>query len=165
MRRNILLITTDQQRYDGLGFAGGEFAKTPVLDRLATTGLQYRQARNQCAVCMPASPILTGQHVRMHGVTSNGIALPPDISIAHALKAAGYDTALIGKAHFEPHAARDFFENRAASEGDLGPHRGFDHMELAGHTGRAGRSLFHYPKWLADHHPDAVEGFHEYTET
>ena len=54
MRRNILLITTDQQRYDGLGFAGGEFAKTPVLDRLATTGLQYRQARNQCAVCMPA---------------------------------------------------------------------------------------------------------------
>ena len=165
MRRNILLITTDQQRYDGLGFAGGEFAKTPVLDRLATTGLQYRQARNQCAVCMPArSTILTGQHVRMHGVTSNGIALPPEHpSIAHALKAVGYDTALIGKAHFEPHAARDFFENRAASEGDLGPHRGFDHMELAGHTGRAGRSLFHYPKWLADHHPDAVEGFHEYT--
>lgn len=165
MGRKILLITTDQQRYDGLGFAGGQFARTPVIDGLAANGITYRQARNQCAVCMPARcTILTGQHVRMHGVTSNGIALPADHpSAAHALKAAGYRTALNGKGHFEPHAAKDFFENTAASRNDFGPHRGFDHMELAGHTGRAGRSLFHYPKWLAAQHPEAVQGFHEYT--
>jgi arylsulfatase A-like enzyme len=165
MGRKILLITTDQQRYDGLGFAGGQFAKTPVIDGLATAGITYRQARNQCAVCMPArSTILTGQHIRMHGVTANGIALPADApSLAHSLKAAGYRTALIGKAHFEPHAGKDFFENKAANQCSFGPHRGFDHMELAGHTGRAGRSLFHYPKWLAEEHPDAVRGFHEYT--
>lgn len=165
MGRNILLITTDQQRYDGLGFGGGQHARTPVLDRLAREGLHYTQARNQCAVCMPArSTILTGQSIRRHGVTSNGIALPAEHpSIAHALKAAGYATALVGKAHFEPHAARDFFENTAATEGSFGPHRGFDHMELAGHTGRAGRSLFHYPRWLAERHPEFVEGFHEYT--
>jgi arylsulfatase A-like enzyme len=165
MGRNILLITTDQQRYDGLGYTGGQFARTPSIDALALQGIQYAQARNQCAVCMPARcTILTGQHVRTHGVTSNGIALPADHpSAAHVLKAAGYATALIGKAHFEPHAAKDFFENRAATEQTFGPHRGFDHMELAGHTGRAGRSLFHYPKWLADTHPDAVPGFHEYT--
>ena len=114
---------------------------------------------------MPArATILTGQHVRTHGVTSNGIPLPADHpSAAHELKRHGYKTALIGKAHFEPHAARDFFENVAAGQGSFGPHRGFDHMELAGHTGRAGRSLFHYPKWLAEAHPDAVAGFHEYT--
>jgi arylsulfatase A-like enzyme len=165
MGRKILLITTDQQRYDGLGFAGGRFARTPVIDGLAAAGITYRQARNQCAVCMPArATILTGQHIRMHGVTANGIALPVEApSLAHALKAAGYKTALIGKAHFEPHAGKDFFENKAANEGSFGPHRGFDHMELAGHTGRAGRSLFHYPKWLAEQHPDAVGGFHEYT--
>lgn len=165
MGRNFLLITTDQQRYDGLGCNGGRIAKTPVIDALARTGIVYREARNQCAVCMPArATILTGQHVRMHGVTSNGIPLPADHpSLAHELKRHGYRTALIGKAHFEPHAAKDYFENLAAREGSFGPHRGFDHMELAGHTGRAGRSLFHYPKWLAETHPDAIAGFHEYT--
>ncbi len=77
---------------------------------------------------------------------------------------AGYRTALIGKAHFEPSSAPDqsYFENRAAFEGSTGPHRGFDHMELSAHTGRAGRSLYHYPKWLADEHPEHVDGFFEY---
>lgn len=165
MGRKFLLITTDQQRYDGLGCNGGTFARTPVIDGLAATGIVYRQARNQCAVCMPARcTILTGQYVGMHGVTSNGIPLPPDHpSLVHVLKAHGYETALVGKAHFEPHAATDYFENVAAGDNSFGPHRGFDHMELAGHTGRAGRSLFHYPKWLAETHPGAVAGFHEYT--
>jgi arylsulfatase A-like enzyme len=165
MPRKILLITTDQQRYDSLGCTGGKVASTPNIDALAHNGIIYRQARNQCPVCMPArSTILTGQHVRMHGVTSNGIPLPAEHpSLAHELKSAGYSTALIGKAHFEPHAAKSFFENTAANEDNFGPHRGFDHMELSGHTGRAGRSLFHYPKWLLKTHPEAVEGFHEYT--
>jgi arylsulfatase A-like enzyme len=165
MAKNILLITTDQQRFDSLGCNGGTVAATPNIDGLARDGINYRQARNQCPVCMPArSTILTGQHIRMHGVTSNGIPLPADHpSLAHELKSAGYSTALIGKAHFEPHAAKSFFENTAAGEDNVGPHRGFDHMELTGHTGRAGRSLFHYPKWLAQNHPDDVLGFHEYT--
>ncbi|MBT6427097.1 MAG: sulfatase-like hydrolase/transferase, partial [Rhodospirillaceae bacterium] len=68
-----------------------------------------------------------------------------------------------GKAHFEPASHTDYFENWAATWGKTGPHRGFDHMELCGHTGRAGRSLTHYPRWLRDQHPDAVDGFHEYT--
>ncbi|MGB7180570.1 MAG: sulfatase-like hydrolase/transferase [Burkholderiaceae bacterium] len=165
MGRKFLLITTDQQRYDGLGCNGGQFAKTPVIDSFARDGITYRQARNQCAVCMPARcTILTGQYAGMHGVTSNGIPLPADHpSVVHELKRNGYETALIGKAHFEPHATADYFENVAARDESFGPHRGFDHMELAGHTGRAGRSLFHYPKWLAETHPDAVAGFHEYT--
>jgi arylsulfatase A-like enzyme len=164
MRRNILLITTDQQRFDALGCNGGKFAKTPYLDGLAATGLNFNQARNQSTVCMPArSTILTGQSVRRHGVTSNGIPLPPEEpNLAHELKAHGYKTALLGKAHFEPHAGKTFFENTAAGNGNTGPHRGFDHMELCGHTGRAGRSLFHYPKWLAETHPEYVDGFHEY---
>jgi len=165
MPRNVLLITTDQQRYDALGCNGGAVAKTPVIDGLARDGINYHQARDQCAVCMPArATILTGQHIRRHGVRSNGIPLPADHpSLAHVLHDAGYATALIGKAHFEPHAATDYFENTAAGAGSHGPHRGFDYMELAGHTGRAGRSLFHYPKWLAETHPDEVAGFHEYT--
>ena len=49
---------------------------------------------------------------------------------------AGYRTALLGKAHFEP--AMDmrgrWFENRMAREGSTGPCRGFEHMELAMHV-------------------------------
>lgn len=166
MGRKFLLITTDQQRFDGLGCNGGRFARTPNIDALAATGLNFTQARNQSTVCMPArSTILTGQSIRRHGVTSNGIALPADApSLSHHLRDAGYRTALLGKAHFEPHAAKTFFENLAAEAGDTGPHRGFEHMELCGHSGRIARSVFHYAKWLNENHPDAVEGFHEYAD-
>ena len=78
-RRNILFITTDQQRYDSLGCNGGTVARTPVIDRLAAEGINYRRAYNQNTVCMPArSTMLTGQYVRTHGVVANGIPLPTD---------------------------------------------------------------------------------------
>ena len=165
--RKILLVTTDQQRFDALGCNGGQFARTPVVDSLARDGINYQRAHNQNVVCMPArATILSGQHVRSHGVTMNGTPLPEDgPDMARQLRdLGGYKTALIGKAHFEPSSAPDgnYFENYAASRSEFGPHRGFDHMELCAHTGRAGRSLYHYPKWLAENHPDEVAGYHEY---
>ena len=54
MGRKILFITTDQQRYDALGCNGNEIARTPVVDRLAADGINYRRAYNQNTVCMPA---------------------------------------------------------------------------------------------------------------
>ncbi|MCH9675626.1 MAG: sulfatase-like hydrolase/transferase [Gammaproteobacteria bacterium] len=165
--RKILFVTTDQQRYDALGCNGGTVAQTPVIDALANAGINYRRAHNQNVVCMPArSTILTGQHVRSHGVTMNGIPLPTDgPDFAHQLKSKGqYRTALIGKAHFEPSSApgANYYENYAAKDELYGPHRGFDYMELCAHTGRAGRSLYHYPKWLAEHHPEHVDSYQEY---
>ena len=105
MGRKILFITTDQQRYDSLGCNGGRIASTPVADRLAATGINYRRAYNQNVVCMPArSTMITGQYVRTHGVVANGVPLPIDApSVAAYLhEKAGYRTALLGKAHFEP---------------------------------------------------------------
>ena len=105
MGRNILFITTDQQRYDALGCNGGTIAKTPVVDGLASGGINYHRAHNQNVVCMPArSTMISGQYVRTHGVFANGVALPPDApSVAAYLhEKAGYRTALLGKAHFEP---------------------------------------------------------------
>jgi len=160
MRRKILFITTDQQRYDALGCNGGTIARTPVIDRLAASGINYRRAHNQNVVCMPArSTMLTGQYVRTHGVYANGVALPVDApSVAAVLQSAGYRTALIGKAHFEP--AMDmrgkWFENRMAREGSTGPHRGFDHLELAMH-GPVG--FWHYSFWLQQRFPDETAGF------
>ena len=83
---------------------------------------------------------MTGQHVASHGVWMNGVSLPESQdTVAHRLQANGYKTALLGKAHFEPWLGSpdDFFENRMAHERSTGPHRGFDHMELANHFLRA----------------------------
>src|SRR5881275_2291778 len=130
MGRKILFITTDQQRYDALGCNGNKIARTPVVDRLAADGINYRRAYNQNTVCMPArSTMLTGQYVRTHGVVANGIALPEDApSVAAHLGQHGYKTALLGKAHFEPgfDTQMRWAENRRAREGDIGPWRGFD---------------------------------------
>ena len=66
----------------------------------------------------------------------NGVSMPEERhTVAHHLKTHGYNTALLGKAHFEPWLGSpdDFFENRMALEESTGPHRGFDHMELANH--------------------------------
>ncbi|HVA81724.1 MAG TPA: sulfatase-like hydrolase/transferase [Candidatus Binataceae bacterium] len=161
MGRKILFITTDQQRYDSLGCNGGRIARTPNIDRLAASGINYRRAHNQNVVCMPArATMITGQYVRTHGVVANGVALPADAPSAAAWlhEKAGYRTALLGKAHFEP--GFDFegrwFENTMARKGSTGPYRGFERMELAMHGPIGG---WHYSLWLQQNHPDEISGF------
>ena len=161
MGRKILLVTTDQQRYDTLGCNGGALSRTPVVDGLAAAGHRYERAHPQSVVCMPSrSTILTGQHPSTHGVWMNGVALPADApSVAQVLHGAGYRTALIGKPHFEPFLdpfAR-FPENRFAREAIVGTHRGFEHMETATH---GAMGPLHYARWLATEHPEAVGLFY-----
>ncbi len=167
MGRKILFVTTDQQRYDTLGCNGGTLARTPVVDRLAADGIRYTRAVPQSVVCMPSrSTIVTGQHPSTHGVWMNGVALPVDApSVAAELHRAGYRTALVGKAHFEPFIDPfgRFTENLLAggeaetaqtawADGTIGPHRGFDHLEFAAH-GAVG--MLHYARWIAVNHPEA----------
>src|SRR4029079_5452878 len=133
MGRKILLVTTDQQRYDTLGCNGGPLARTPVGDSLADSGVRYERAIPQSVVCMPSrSTILTGQFPSTHGVWMNGVPLPADApSVADVLPDAGYLTALIGKAHFEPFLDPflRFPENALSRTGTAPPggtHRGFE---------------------------------------
>lgn len=160
MGRKILLITTDQMRYDALGCTGGKIAKTPNLDALATSGINYTRAHNQCVTCMPArASIITGQYPATHGVWTNGVPLPEDApSVAQVLGKAGYKTGLFGKAHFEPWLSPPgFYENEMAKKGETGPHRGFDRMELANHflTGN-----FHYDRHMLGQHKDQTAKFY-----
>ena len=158
--RNILFITTDQMRFDAIGAHGGLVARTPVIDSIAEEGVDFQRAHNQNVVCMPArSTMLTGQYVGTHGVWMNGVPLPADApSVATVLHGAGYRTALIGKAHFEPHVdfKGQFYENRMGRDGEFGPHRGFEHMELATHS----PLILHYGSWLREHAPEAMAGFY-----
>lgn len=161
MGRNILFITTDQQRFDSLGCNGGTVARTPVVDGLAREGVNFTRAHCNNPVCMPArTTMFNGQHPLTHGVTCNGINYSSgEKGIARWLKRqAGYRTALIGKSHFEP--MYDLFmkyrQNRLAFEGSNGPWLGFDYVELALH-GLYGGS--HYTKWLMENHPEYAKGF------
>ena len=164
MGRKILLVTTDQQRYDTIGANGGTLGRTPVIDALAAEGYRYERAIPQSVVCMPSrSTILTGQHPSTHGVWMNGVPLPRDApSVAALLRDAGYRTALIGKAHFEPFIDpfMRFVENALAQKGTVpsgGAHRGFEHLELASH-GAAGP--LHYARWLRENHPEFASMFY-----
>ncbi|MBV9291199.1 MAG: sulfatase-like hydrolase/transferase [Frankiales bacterium] len=163
MGRKILLITTDQQRYDTLGCNGGELARTPVVDSLAAQGIRYERAHPQSVVCMPSrSTILTGQHPSTHGVYMNGVPLPLDApSVAELLRRSGYRTALIGKPHFQPFLDPflRFAENSLGDETTPsgGAHRGFEHLEFATH-GPVGP--LHYARWLAANHPEVIGMFY-----
>jgi arylsulfatase A-like enzyme len=170
--RKILFITTDQQRYDTLGVNGGLLSRTPVLDRLGAEGIRYTRCQPSSVVCMPSrASMLTGQFPSTHGAWMNGVALAIDApSVAESLKDAGYATALIGKAHFEPFmdVFGQFAENSLANlgvptieqpwfDGRRGVHRGFDYLEFATH-GVMG--ALHYAKWIRANHPEAVAGFY-----
>ena len=102
-RPNILFITSDQQRGDCYGFAGRR-VKTPHLDRLAAGGTRFDNCITPNLVCQPSrASILTGQLPLTHGVADNGIDLHPAVGksgFSGQLDRAGYETALIGKAHF-----------------------------------------------------------------
>ena len=71
---NILLITTDQQRYDASGGAGPSFLRTPHYDRLRYEGVEFTSGYTDDPVCVPSRMgIMTGKQVFTHGMSGNGI--------------------------------------------------------------------------------------------
>ena len=100
---NFLFIVTDQQRADHLGCYGNPIVRTPNIDSLARRGLSFDEFYVSCPICMPnRATILTGRTPTANGVRQNGIPLSLDaVTFVDLLKADGYSTGLIGKAHFQ----------------------------------------------------------------
>lgn len=161
MARNILFVTTDQQRFDALGCNGGTIARTPVVDELARQGLRYSRAHANSVVCQPArSSMLTGQFTRTHGVTMNGMELPHTApSVAAYLGEHGYRTGLFGKAHFDPlmDPGARFAETQLCTNGQTGPLRGFDTAILGTHTVQG---WLHYALHMRANHAGHCDGFY-----
>jgi arylsulfatase A-like enzyme len=168
---NILLITTDQQRGDCWGVAGRR-VRTPYIDDLVRQGSYFPNAICPSPVCQPSrASILTGLLPRTHGVWDNGLDLDPTIAergFAALLRARGYATGFVGKAHFTarlPYRPTGAPEDRTSPHDPewRGPYMGFDHVELtlSGDMARAPyRPPFgqHYERWLyAGRDPDAVD--------
>ena len=94
---------TDQQRADHLSCAGNNLLKTPNIDSLAKRGKRFDKFYVNSGICQTnRATIMTGQSVTQHGVRVNGIPISLDsVCFTHLLEAAGNDTALFGKAHFD----------------------------------------------------------------
>jgi len=98
---NLVLLLTDDQRWDCLGVAGHPLLKTPNIDRLAATGTHFRNAFVTTSICcVSRASYFTGQLCRHHQVGDFNTPLPPDAlaqSFPALLKKAGYRTACFGK--------------------------------------------------------------------
>src|ERR1700710_2235809 len=103
VRPNIVFVIADQWRQQAFGFAGDPNVKTPNFDRLAAESVRFINAVAGLPVCSPTrASLLTGQRPLTHGVFINDVPLDPDaVTLPKVLKAAGYDTAAIGKWHID----------------------------------------------------------------
>ncbi len=146
-RPNILILHTDQQRWDALGANGNSHIRTPRLDRLAAAGANYQAHFVQNPVCMPSRiSMMTGQYPSTLGLQHMAVTVPEDtVTMQRIFGRSGYHTALIGKLHFLPHACRDHRE--------LHPEYGFDHIEPSDEPGCYEDAYYH---WVKRQAPDQV---------
>ena len=102
-RPNFLLIITDQHRADHLGCYGNRIVRTPSIDRLAASGTRFERFYVATPICMAnRATLMTGRMPSLHGARQNGIPLSLSATtFVDIMRAAGYETALIGKCHLQ----------------------------------------------------------------
>lgn len=146
-RPNVLLLYTDQQRFDALGVVNPRVS-TPNLDRLAAEGLCFTHCVVQNPVCMPSrASFLTNRYPSELGIYDNGVPLPQELTTApHVFARCGYTTANMGKLHFLPHANRD--------HRTLHPDYGFTHLEISDEPGCYPDA---YYEWVRQRDPQALD--------
>lgn len=118
-RPNIVLIFADDLGWRDVGYQGTDFYETPNIDRLAKDGMVFTQAYAGAGNCAPSRAcLLSGQYTPRHGVYAvdstergpknlmrlvpirNKSGLPSsNVTLAEALKSAGYATGIFGKWH------------------------------------------------------------------
>jgi len=157
---NILLITSDQQHWSALGSVNPQIS-TPALDGLAAGGVRFDRAYCPNPTCTPSrASMLTGMMPSQHGAWSLGTKLFEEVpTVSGMLSQAGYFTALVGKAHFQPLASQPGMESIECQPtlGNLGfwrdfhgPWYGFEHIETARmHTAEA-HVGGHYAIWMEE---------------
>ena len=163
-RTNILLIVTDQHRYDTLGCYGAQTCRTPNIDGLAARGVRFDRAYTATSPCSPSrAALFTGLYPHRNHVLANDYVLNPEVAdLATRLGAAGYSLGYAGKWHVD----RARVPSQFGFTGKDFPGYGYPAAGvIEGLRFAAGRKepIPHYPAYLADHGyetPRVLEAFY-----
>ena len=110
-RANFVFFLIDDLGWMDVGCYGSSFYETPNINRLASEGMRFTDAYAACPVCSPTrASIMTGKYPARTGITQwiGGSDEPTEyqhymaleeVTIAEALKEAGYATGFVGKWH------------------------------------------------------------------
>ena len=108
---NIILIVTDQQRYDTIGALGFPYADTPNIDRLVEEGVSFDECHITGASCVPSrASLFNGYYPHTTGILRNGHAWQR--TWVEDLARAGYRCISVGKMHTLPLDAPAGFHER-----------------------------------------------------
>ncbi|MYA07896.1 MAG: arylsulfatase [Holophagales bacterium] len=134
-RPDIVLIMADDMGFSDLGSYGSEI-DTPNLDRLASHGLRFSHFYNTARCCPTRASLLTGLYAHQAGVGHmmgddglpgyRGDLAANAITVAEALRAAGYGTYMSGKWHVTRHVGHWSGNDELTSTHNWPRQRGFD---------------------------------------
>ncbi|MFL6198941.1 MAG: sulfatase [Thermoanaerobaculia bacterium] len=150
-RPNLVVVLSDDHRWDALGASGNPAVITPVMDRLVREGVYFRQATVSVSQCHPVrASLLTGLPAWRHGLYSTQFQAPGVAetlcrrpTVASLLRDAGYHTVVVGKWHVPPppwecgfDEARTWLPGGAADyrEPELVHGKSHEHEVVAGFT-------------------------------
>ncbi len=116
MKKQLIFIMTDTQRWDMVNCYRRTGLSTPCIDRLAASGVRYERAYTTQPVCGPArSGLFTGLYPSSNGSWANCMALGDNVhTIGQRLHDNGFATAYIGKWHLD---GSDYFGNGICPDG------------------------------------------------
>ncbi len=111
---NIIMVFTDQHNGLVMHAMGDACARTPNMDKLAESGVMFRNAYCNSPLCVPSrSSMLSGLMPHRTKIFNNAQCLPSDkATFVHSLAAAGYETVLSGRMHFNGPDQRHGYEKR-----------------------------------------------------
>jgi len=141
---NIIYINVDDLGWADVGYQGSKYYETPHIDKLAKQGMVFSNAYAAASNCAPSrASALTGQATPRHGVytvksSARGDSLTRKLiptentlhiksnnqTLGHAMQAAGYITATIGKWHVSEDPLKNGFDINIAGSDGGGPYNG-----------------------------------------
>ncbi|MGL4554569.1 MAG: sulfatase/phosphatase domain-containing protein [Gemmataceae bacterium] len=142
-RPNVVFIFTDDHAAHAISAYGSKINKTPHIDRLAREGMLFRNTFCTNSICGPSrAVILTGKHSHLNGFLDNHSRTVFDGSQPHVgklMRAAGYQTAIVGKWHLKSDPT------------------GFDRWAVL--SGGGGQGTYYNPQFSTDKGPLTVTGY------
>lgn len=114
-RKHIILVITDQQRYDTISALGFPYMQTPHLDRLVHEGTVFEQCHITAPSCVPSrASLFNGYYPHVTGILRNG--QPWQRTWVQTLADQGYHCVNVGKMHTIPYDAKAGFHERFVME-------------------------------------------------